>query len=362
MTGVHVPYDAWDEKKIEQHLLMNFRVIGDDGDVIEEGRDLQAIKDKLSGFVEGAGEAAKDTENGLGAGAGIDGGALYDQDNVGPDSLYTLDETVELKLQGITIKAYPALVKDGRQVNLRVLESKKKAESETHQALRQLFVNALPEQIKNLKSSIPDIQNLCLKYTDFGRCEDLKQSIINKTIDDVFLYERITTGAEFTERLEKGRSELHDNAKRWSRLITDILDEYRAIKKLMKNPSLSQLDTVTDIQAQLNYLFPENFITVIDQQWLQEYPRYLMAINKRFDKSKTNATRDRQLRIDFSRLWDEYIKRQITLEKKHIESEQLDHYRWMLEEYRISLFAQELKTKFPVSEKRLKKFWHELSV
>ena len=130
----------------------------------------------------------------------------------------------------------------------------------------------------------------------------------------------------------------------------------------MKSPALSQLDTITDIQSQLNYLFPANFITVIDQQWLQEYPRYLMAINKRFDKSRTNAMRDRQLRIDFSRLWDEYIKRQAALDKKHIESEQLDHYRWMLEEYRVSLFSQELKTKFPVSEKRLKKFWRELSV
>ncbi|MCK4833399.1 MAG: ATP-dependent RNA helicase HrpA, partial [Gammaproteobacteria bacterium] len=362
MTGVHVPYDAWDEKKIDQHLLMNFRVIDENGKVVEEGRDLQAIKNKLSASVEEANEVEQDTESGFGTGAERGSGTPYDQDNVGPDSLDVMDESVDMNLQGITIKAYPALVRDGRQVNIRALDSKKKAESETHQALTQLFVNALPEQIKNLKSSIPDIQNMCLKYTDFGRCEDLKQNIINKTIDDIFLHEPVKTGAEFAERLEKGRSELHDKTKRWSRLITDILDEYRAIKKLLKNPALSQLDTVTDIQAQLNYLFPKNFITVIDQQWLQEYPRYLMAINKRFDKSKTNATRDRQLRIEFSRLWDEYIKRQTALDKKHIESERLDHYRWMLEEYRVSLFSQELKTKFPVSEKRLKKFWHELSV
>ncbi len=72
-------------------------------------------------------------------------------------------------------------------------------------------------------------------------------------------------------------------------------------------------------------------------------------------------TRDRQLKIEFSKLWDEYIKRHESLQKQHIDSEQLDHYRWMLEEYRISLFAQELKTRFPVSEKRLKKFWNELS-
>ena len=130
----------------------------------------------------------------------------------------------------------------------------------------------------------------------------------------------------------------------------------------MKNPALSQLDTVSDIQGQLNYLFSENFITTIDSEWLQQYPRYLIAINKRFDKSKINAIRDRQLRIEFSKLWHEYLKRKESLLKQHIESDQLNHYRWMLEEYRVSLFAQELRTKFPVSEKRLKTFWNELSV
>jgi ATP-dependent helicase HrpA len=118
---------------------------------------------------------------------------------------------------------------------------------------------------------------------------------------------------------------------------------------------------VADIQQQLAYLFPKNFITVIDREWLEQYPRYLMGINKRVEKSKTNLTRDRQLKIEFSRLWDEYIKRQKLLQKQHIDSEQLTHYRWMLEEYRISLFAQELKTRFPVSDKRLRKYWNELS-
>jgi ATP-dependent helicase HrpA len=338
MTGVQIPYDAWNTKNISQHLLMNFRVVSQNHGVIEEGRDLQFIKDSLSGFIEETSELKPE------AGSEVGTDTNYNQDNVGPGILDTLAEAVELNLQGITIKVYPALVKDGKRVNLRALDSKKVAASETHQALRQLFINALPEQIKQLKTSIPDIQNLCLKYTDFGRCDDLKLDVINRTIDDVFLYENIRTESEFNARLEKGKSELHEKAKQWSRLISNILDEYRAIKKIMKKPSLSQLDTLTDIQLQLNHLF-----------------RYLMAINKRFDKSKTNAIRDRQLRLEFSSLWDEYIKRQASLKKQHIDSQQLDHYRWMLEEYRVSLFAQELKTKFPVSEKRLKKYWNELS-
>ena len=91
-------------------------------------------------------------------------------------------------------------------MNLRVLQNKKAASHETRLALRQLVINALPEQVKHLKRSIPDIQNLCLKYTDFGRCDDLKQDIIDKTIDDVFLYDDIRTVSDFEERLEQGRS------------------------------------------------------------------------------------------------------------------------------------------------------------
>ena len=351
MTGVQIPYDAWGVKDISQHLLMNFRVLDQDGNIIEEGRDLQWIKNSLSGAVNEVSDP----------GSEIESDATYNQDNVGPEVIDTIGDTVKLNLQGITITAYLALVKQGKQVNLRALDSKKIALSETHRALRQLFINALPVQIKFLNASIPDIQNLCLKYTDFGRCDDLKLDIINKTIDDVFLYSSIHTENEFNSRLEKGKGSLHDKTKEWSELLTNILDEYRVIKKLIKKPALSQLDTVADIQLQLSHLFSKNFITTVDREWLQQYPRYLIAINKRFDKSKTNAIRDRQLRLEFSRLWDEYIKRQAALVKLHIESEQLNHYRWMLEEYRVSLFAQEVKTKFPISEKRLKSYWNELS-
>jgi len=364
MTGVQIPYDAWRLDEIAQHLLMNFRVIDIDGGILEEGRDLPAIKESLSASAGVSLELASQQENDevvVHKQESHTQKNTFDQDDVTAAALDGLADTVDVNLQGILIKAYPALVRQGKQINLRALESEKKALLATHKALRQLYVNVLSEQVKHLKRSIPDIQNLCLKYKDFGGCDDLKRDIINNTIDDIFLFDPINTEETFKDRLGKGKSKLYDRAEHWCQLITRILNEYRQIKKLMKSATMLQLDTVTDIQAQLNFLFSHNFITTIGAEWLQQYPRYLMAINKRFEKSKTNATRDRQLRLDFSRLWDEYIKRQAVLEKQHIESEQLDHYRWMLEEYRVSLFAQEIKTKFPVSEKRLKKYWNALS-
>ncbi len=355
MTGVQVPYDAWNVPGIAQHLLMNFRVIDAEDEVIDEGRDLQAIKAGLSDTIDLSPAVEQIAEQAAGQ------GTTYGRNDVAPSALDEMVETVDLCLHGVTLKAYPALVRDGRQVNLRALESRKVAISETRHALRLFCFNALKEQVKFLRCAIPDIQNLCLKYNDFGSCDALKAEIIDKAVDEIFLSEAISSEKEFQQRIEAGKSQLPDRVERWSSLLNNILNEYRAIKKLMKRPALSQLDMVTDIQQQLSYLFPENFITRTDSGWLREYPRYLTAIKKRIEKSKTNVTRDRQLRIEYAKLWQEYSKRRALLEKQHIDSPQFDHYRWMLEEYRVSLFAQELKTKFPVSEKRLKTYWNELS-
>lgn len=350
ITGVQVPYDAWNFENVSEHLLMNFRVINADRDIIVEGRDLQLIKSELAGF-----EEAFINET-----VEVNQKDIYGVSNVGPEILDKMEESIELDVQGVTIKAYPALTRIDKQVNLVALESKDVAVYETRQSLRQLFVNALPEQVRNLKKEISDNKNLCLKYADFGHCDVLKSGIINKAFDDVFLREDVLTNKEFLSSLEMGKSELHENVKRWVDLISNILDEYRVIKKLLKKPLLTQLDMVADVQLQLSNLFVDEFIESVDPQWLQQYPRYLAGIRKRFDKSQTNLTKDRRLRIEYSNIWEEYIKRQESLAKQNIKSGELNYYRWMLEEYRISLFSQELKTRFPVSEKRLKKYWNEI--
>jgi len=287
MTGVKIPYDAWLSKELSQHLFMNFRIIDSYGNVIEEGRNLQAIKDKLSGIERESSTLIADNAN---QDTQYEYSEKYRQDNVGAEVLSLLDDTVEIKMQGVIIKAYPALVVEGKKVNLMVLENQNHAKEKTHRALRQLYINALPEQFKYLKQSIPDIQNLCLRYTDIGCCEDFKRDILNNVFDDVFLIEEIKSESDFNKILESGKGELHDCLKQWGQLLSTILDEYRAVKKLLKNPSLTQLDTVTDIQQQINNLFPKDFISLIDKQWLRQYPRYISAINKRFEKSKSVKT------------------------------------------------------------------------
>ncbi len=221
MTGVEIPYDAWNIEAIPNHLLMNFRVIGNDGSVLEEGRNLQALKDRLAGVVDES-EYTEDNSNAA---------AQYEQDDVGPEVLGTLPESVELDLHGVRVKAYHALVVDGKQVNVRVLENERAAVKSNQVAMRQLVCNAIPEQIRQLHKSLPNIDKLCLMYGDFGRCDDLKQAIIDNTIDECFMQEPITDQATFEQCIEKGREQLHEAAASWCDLLAEILDGYREIKK-----------------------------------------------------------------------------------------------------------------------------------
>ena len=357
MTGIEIPYDSWQPERVDSHLFMNFRVIDSKGKTVEEGRDLPALKEKLTSDNSGAvphiqitadADNNKDTKSVAHA---------IEQDDVGPEAIDLLDQTIEIEQHGLKLNAYPALIKKGKNVSLLLVNTEQQSKEETSKGLRQLFIKALAQQIKHLKNNIPNIQTLCLKYNDLGRCDDLKQDIIHVVIDQCFMQSAVNNQQEFEKALEAGRGNLMDTASEWSKLLSEILDHYKIIKKSLKNPPLHLLDIVSDIQNQLAYLFPDHFLTKVDKQWLKHYPRYLNAINKRLEKAQGDTSKDRQHRLQLASLWDAYLKRHNALEKQHIVSEQLEHYRWMLEEYRVSLFAQELKTQFPVSEKRLKAYW-----
>ncbi len=351
MTGVHVPFDAWRLQQLPPHLFMNFRVIDANGETLAEGRDLAVLKQQLAGLDDTA-SITPDTQTEQ---------SEWHRDNVGVEALEAMPESVDIDMHGVSLRAWPALVQQGKQVNLRLLESHQQAHTETRIALRQLFINAMPEQVKQLRRDLPDIQNLCLQYSALGSCDELKSSIVEKVIDEIFLQDTIESAEQFEQRLQLGRSQLYATAEKWCRLLQDILQQYRAVSKQIKNPSLPQLDMVSDIQSQLDHLFAKQFITTTPSEWLRQYPRYLRAIELRLEKAQHNASRDRQLRLAFADLWQAWRKRHEHANKQQIDSLQLNHYRWMLEEYRVSLFAQELKTRFPVSEKRLKKLWNEIS-
>ncbi len=346
ITGTDIPYDAWQETKLADYLFFNFRVISADGKTLKQSRDLNQLQNEFSGFTDTSQSNQQDNE--------------LEQDNVNSRVLDTLPSDIEINNNGIIIKAYPALVASGKQVNIRIINSQTEAQQKHFLGLRLLFMNALSQPLKHLKSSLSKQQNLCAKYISIGNCEQLKSQIIFRIVDQLFTRHLPKTEKEFTALLDN-RQYLDEKLTELSRQLTSILDFYQQLKKKLKNPPLNWLDAMSDIQNQLNNLMHTDFILETHIDNLNNFTRYLKAIEKRLEKIQGNPERDRKARIEVSSLWADYEKRASALRKNNQHSAQLDAYRWLLEEYRISLFAQEIKTLTPISAKRLKKTWNEIS-
>ena len=345
VTGTEIPYDAWNLDQLDEHLFLNFRIINENNKIISESKKLNAnVIDKENSPAIITQQKKLDIEC----------------DQVDASILGKIPRTIEHKLQGINITAYPALCKEGKQVALRVFQSPKQAQLEHHNALHQLYINNLTEQLKHLRRSLPNIRNLCLHYQSIDSCDNLKHNIITLLIEDKFNYAVVNNADEFQQRLEQGKVELYEAAEHWCHLFAQIFQQFHRLNKSLKNPPLNWLDALNDIKQHLNQLVYKDFILHTKREWLREYPRYLKAIQSRLEKLQGKPEQDRKFRLELTDLYQEYKKRHDLLTEKNIQSSDLQFYRWMLEEYRVSLFAQSLGTKQAVSAKRLKKLWSEI--
>jgi len=347
MTGVEIAYDAWREENIAEHLFFNYRIISVEGKTLKQSRDLNALQAEFSDFVDTGSTQQKPHE--------------IECNDVDYTLLDNLSEHVEIDNHGILIKAWPAFKVDGKKVNVRVFHSQADAKKHHWAGLRQLFMMSLSQPLRHLKSTLPNIQQLCIKYASIGNCEALKTQIIHRLIDQLFTQQLPTSSASFKHVVDENRANMDSALTLLLKNLTEILNSYHSLHKQLKTPSLLWLDAMSDIQDQLNHLLHRDFILNTPEQILRDYPRYLKAIEKRLDKIQSNPQRERKLRLEISSLWADYKKRANVLNKQNRHSSQLEEYRWLLEEYRISLFAQEIKTRVPVSEKRLKKIWNDIS-
>jgi len=346
ITGTEIPYDAWQSEKLADYLSFNYRVVSADGKTLKQSRNLSEIQTAFSDFKDNSQPVQQQHS--------------IEKDNVDYQILDSLPAEIEINNHGIIIKAQPVLVVRSKQVNVRIISARHEARQQHFCGLRQLFINALSQPVKNLKSNLSKQQNLCARFISIGNCEHLKSQILNRIVDQLFTQHLPTTSAEF-EQLLSNRQYIDETLNQTIEQVSKILDAYHKLKKRLKNPPLNWLDAMSDIQDQLNNLLHKNFILETHGDNLQNFCRYLNAIDKRLDKIQDNPERDRKARLEISGLWADYKKRAEALSNHQQHSEQLNAYRWLLEEYRISLFAQEIKTLTPVSAKRLKKIWNDIS-
>ncbi|MEW5755319.1 MAG: ATP-dependent RNA helicase HrpA [Pseudomonadota bacterium] len=347
MSGIALSTQDWQELSLPTHLLMNFEIIDPKGKMIAEGRDLEILQARF-------GEKARSVFNAK-PDSGLEKTGLTNWD------FGDLPASIEIRQHGLSIQGFPTLIDRQTSVELRVVDSVERSRTEMRHGLRRLIMLQLPDKIKYLHKNLMNINKICLMYAPLGQCEALKEEIIALAIDEVFFPEgqgEIRSQAAFLAVLQQGREQLIVKANEISQLIGQILTQYTVLKKSLKGgmPPL-WMPAVNDIRQQIDGLVRPGFVAQTPLKWLKHLPRYLKAAELRLEKLPSALERDRQNAAEIARLWQLLQRKSKPREIREMANSEP---RWMIEELRVSLFSQELKTAFPVSVKRMEKMLEEL--
>ncbi len=389
-TSLDIKRNDFKLDMLSAHLFMNLRVVDEHGRQLGMGRNLGALKAEWGSKARGAFQALAQLKDKLGseklgsdpnfggspsapgakalpAAAKVAAPALPSaqpasrkaEQRYADWSFGELPELMEIGKGGQTLIGFPALVDVGDAVTLEVFDEPDLAAAKHHKGLGRLFALQIKDALKYLEKNLPDLQKMSVAYMSLGTADELKAQIIEVAVARAFLQEPLPTDpASFKKRVEEGRGRLTLIANEVARLASTILVEYatalRKIKDTKNAPEAS-----ADCTGQLQRLLPKHFLATTPWPQLQHFARYLKAITLRLDKHRADPARDAQrlseLRPQEQRYW------RLVAERKGAQDERMLEFRWLLEELRVSFFAQELRTPQPVSLKRLDKAWGQLN-
>ena len=343
INGVQVPADAWRPRQLDAHLRMNYRVIDAKGNGLDEDRDLSALQTRLA-------KKGQDSFAGVRK-PGIERDGLLDWD------FGALPATIDLQVHGVSVKGYPALVDNGESVDLRILDGEDVAHHESHYGLRRLLMVRHAAELKRLRKQLPGLKQLCLHYATLGTCEDLGTEILEAGIDAAFIEGQAMPRdrTQFERLYNEGKTRLVDKLNQIAHALSDTLSEYTAIGKQLTGDFTRKYPAARDIREQLDHLIYGGFVAYLGYARILELPRYLKAIRVRLDKLAYAPERDNKHLARLQPYWQRYAQAVARGEDSH----ELENYHWLLEEFRVSLFAQEIKTKHRVSADRLEAAWRE---
>ncbi|MBU1285963.1 MAG: ATP-dependent RNA helicase HrpA [Gammaproteobacteria bacterium] len=348
MTGARVSDEAWaeSEAQLEGHLRMNIEVVDNQGKPLGEGRDLAELTARFSEATQ-AGLALPKTAK--------------SQQPVEAKAFSEVAAKTQQQVAGLSMTVYPALVEEAGVVKEGRFPTLAEAEFQHRRALQRLLLQQLAEPAKFLRNKLPGLTELALLHRELGRIDALVEDILLASLDSCILEgsEPLPRdGAGLAALAERKRGDWTEHAERLAKLTLEVLKLWHGLQKRFKGKiDLAQAMALNDIKLQLSNLVYPGFVRETPAQWLKEVPRYLKAIEQRLDKIAGQVQRDRVWSGELAGYWEQYQARLGKHSQEGKRDPQLVLYRWLLEEYRVSLFAQQLGTKLPVSDKRLSKQW-----
>ncbi|PJC19216.1 MAG: ATP-dependent helicase, partial [Comamonadaceae bacterium CG_4_9_14_0_8_um_filter_60_18] len=279
-----------------------------------------------------------------------------------------LPELLEIQKGGVSLIGYPALIDAGDAVTIEVFDEPEVAAARHRAGLRRLFALQIKDALKYLEKNVPDLQKMAVAYMQVGKgpdgsgtggtLEELREQIISVALDRAFLLEPLPTDEfAFKKRIDEGRGRLTLICTEVARLSAVILAEFATAARKIKD-SKNAPEAAADAAQQLSRLMSKKFLSVTPWGSLQHLARYLKAITARLEKYRADPTRDATRLKELQPLEQRYWR--LVAERKGVMDARQQEFRWLLEELRVSFFAQELRTPQPVSVKRLEKAWAQL--
>ena len=342
MTGVTVEAEHWNWEQIPSHLKMTFRVVDENGKKIAESMNLDELKFSLKDRVQESISAVADD--------GIEQSGLHIW------SFAELPQCYEQKQRGFSVKAFPAIVDEKDAVGIKLFETEFEQAVAMQQGLRRLLLLNVPSPIKYLHEKLPNKAKLGLYFTPFGRVLDLIDDCIACAVDKLI--------ADFggfvwnEEGFDKLRDFVRENVNEVTVDIAQKVEQILTLTHQLNQRLKGKMDftmafALSDMKSQISGLIYQGFVQKSGYARLPDLLRYLQAIDKRMDKLAQDVNRDRAAMLRVEQVQQAYQQLLAKLPKSKPISDEVAEIRYMIEELRVSLFAQQLGTKYQVSEKRV---------
>ena len=338
-----IPLDAFRQEQLPPHLSMNFRVLDEHGRQLGMSRNFTQLRAELTPKSTATKASAK--------GKAVPAKTVAER-HISWD-FGRFEETAQQQRAGHMITVFNGLHDEGDAVTLQSYDTREAAQVEHRKGLARLFMLALKEQVKYLEKNLPDAQKLGMLFLPFGSQQDLQRQILAVTFERCCLMEPWpVTEKEFAARAREAKSRLNLVGQEIARLAGSVLTEYHALQKTLPTYK-AHGPAMQDIKQQLEWLLGKDWIGRTPYERLQHLPRYLQAINVRLEKLRANPSRDAQQLSQLLPLQQQW-QRKLSAQQGEPDA-QLDDFGWLLQELRVSMFAQQLKTPVIVSVKRLQK-------
>ncbi|WP_422770173.1 ATP-dependent RNA helicase HrpA [Plantactinospora sp. WMMC1484] len=341
MTGVTVPRDAWDLDRLPAHLRPTFRVVGEERQTVAEGKDLPALQRQLTTQVRRmVAAAAPDVE----------------RSGLREWSIGTLPRSIEQDRAGYLVTAYPALVDEGDSVGVRVFETEAEQRHQMWAGTRRLLRLTLGSPQKFLSGRLSNEAKLALSRNPHRSVPELLDDVADAAVD------RLVADAGgpawdaegFAALRDRVRAGLVDTTVEVVERVRRVLAAAHAIEqRLTRTSDLSLVAALTDIRDQLSALVHRGFVTETGYARLADLPRYLGAVERRLDRLSGNPQRDREQQARVDQVRQEYEQMLAALPPARRADDAVRQIRWMIEEFRVNVFAQALGTPYPISEQRI---------